>query len=306
MRYRRMIPVAGAALLVLVVTFFFRSADHYEAAVQQIIETPQTYSGEHVERLIALGSDGVPAIGDALSRDQPFPLAFVLALEGIGNERGAAPVLDFVKSLAPFSDVDRSTLTALSIEALGKMEDVGTVDTLLNIATDGANHPRVRLASAASVCRLVGCGEGERSSAEAVILNYDRDRAKYFVDANKGFSEVELFEALIAADTNESMEIVLATAQKGLSTYVVRSTISYLKDKPGESAANALLFVVTDKDRYELPVRLSAAAALARRAASRPTLTKEIAKELMEEAVTDDWPEEIVEQARKLGEATQK
>lgn len=304
MRYRRIILAAGAALLVVVATFLLRSSDQYEAAVQQIVETLQTYGGEHVERLIALGSDGVPAIGDALSRDPPFPLVFVLALEGIGDERGGAAVFEFVMSLAPFSDVDRRTLTALSIEALGKIGDASVARALLDIARDSANHPRVRLASAAAICRLITTGE-ECVSAGAVIFGFYRDHEKYFLDPNAGFIEAHVLDAVMAVDSVKSKEIVLAVAQAGPSSYVLESVVTYLMDKPGDIVTNALLSIVNDKERHPLPTRLEIAFALADRAGPQPILTKKFTEDLMEEATTEGWPGEVVEQARRLEELIQ-
>jgi len=299
MRYRRIILAAGAALLVVVATFLLRSSDQYEAAVQQIVETPQTYGGEHVERLIALGSDGVPAIGDALSRDPPFPLAFVRALEGIGDKRGGAAVFEFVMSLAPFSNVDRSTLTALSIEALGEIGDASVVGALLEIARASANHPRVRLASAAAVCRLIATGE-ECVSAGAVVFDFHRDREKYFLNPNAGFVEGEVLDAVMAVDSVKSKEIVLVLAQAGPSSYVLESVVTYLMDKPGGIVASALLSIVNDKERHSLPTRLDIALAMAERAALQPFLTKEMAEGLMGEATADDWPSEVVNRPRNL------
>ena len=79
------VAAASALIAILAAAWFIARQDRFDKLVNSIISTPQSYDGEHVDKLVALGSEGVPAIGKALTRGEEFPLRFVLALEQIGD-----------------------------------------------------------------------------------------------------------------------------------------------------------------------------------------------------------------------------
>jgi len=111
----------AAGILLLAIGFVagrFAAPDPYDELVERIARTPQTYDGEIIDNLTALGLPAVPAIGRALGRDQPFPMVFVTALERIAEPKGMKPILAFLAKQAPFADQDRSFLTAATILAL--------------------------------------------------------------------------------------------------------------------------------------------------------------------------------------------
>lgn len=53
--------------------------------IMSILETPQTYDGEHIDKLVELGPSAVPAISDRLESGDEFPLRLIYALERIGD-----------------------------------------------------------------------------------------------------------------------------------------------------------------------------------------------------------------------------
>lgn len=68
------------------------SSDPYWAEVRAIVDTPQTYDGEHIDKLINLGPEGIPAIAKALSSGEDFPLRFIYALERIKGKGALRPI----------------------------------------------------------------------------------------------------------------------------------------------------------------------------------------------------------------------
>jgi hypothetical protein len=173
--------------------------DPFIPLVDEILRTPQTYDGEMVDKLAALGSDGVPAIGLALQSEQPFPMVLVSALERIGDEGGTRPIMEFVERQAPHSSVERSTLAAASILALRGIQNAAACEPVVSILRNQAAHPRVRLASASTSARL--CAGALRAEAKAFIASAAKDRSRYLADPNQGFTADELQSALIDADS---------------------------------------------------------------------------------------------------------
>src|SRR5690349_5559191 len=147
--------------------------DPFVPLVEEVVRTPQTYDGEHVDKLVALGADAVPAIGEVLLAGEKFPFVFVSALERIGDERGTDPIVTFVLRQTPYSDVDRSTLTAKSVLALRGVSNADVCEPLASILRDETAHPRVRLASASACARL--CSGDIRGGAQTFILDAYRD-----------------------------------------------------------------------------------------------------------------------------------
>ncbi len=283
---------------VVAAAVYVYGGDEFDREVKQIIRTPQSYDGENVDKLARLGPEAVPAIGDALNRGEPFPLQFIYALERIGDVRGANAVLDFIGGRSPLSDTDESPVTSRAIEAAGRIGDANTASDLLKLMHDTENHPRVRLASAAAVCRLVR-SEMRRDAAQ-LILQFYRDRSHYFADPNAGFTITELFDAIIAADTSESLEIVIETAKSGPSYYTVDPIIEYLATKDGNTVELALMSIAADKDRYELPARVKAATkVLEVNASLRPKL-HELLQSFLDEAKSGGWPLETVEEVQRF------
>ena len=304
MKSFRVIVVCGMVLATVAVFTNLWAADPDVIAVRQIINTPQTYDGEHIDKLVELGPEGVPAIGDALARDEQFPLRFVLALEAIGSDAGSDAILGFVWSRAPFSDNDRSFITARSISALGMIGNEVLVEDLTGILEDRESHPRVRLASAASVCRLLAPGNCER--AEEVIFDFYDDRIGYISNVNSGFTENELFDAVMAADTNRSMEIILEAIDTGVAPHTTVTIVPHLRGRSTEETTIALLAIASDISRQSLPIRLAAALAIAEDEKYRSVLSEDLANGLLDEAYEDGWSEAVIVDAKTLEELLQK
>src|SRR5262245_14146112 len=66
--------ILGVCVLLAFAGYLVAAPEIEASRIQSILETPQTYDGEIRERLVALGSPAVPAIGQALSTGYAFPV----------------------------------------------------------------------------------------------------------------------------------------------------------------------------------------------------------------------------------------
>lgn len=295
---------AAAAVLVIILAALVivgrivTAPDPFIPIVQEIVRTPQTYDGEHIDRLVALGIDGVPAIGSVLLSGEQFPITFVWALERIGDERGMEPIVEFVSKQAPYSDVDRSTLTAASILSLRGVRNTAACKPVMSILRNETAHPRVRLASASTCARL--CSGANRTEAQSFIMSTYENRSRYLAEPNEGLLQEELFSALIDVDTDESLAILLDLLEYGGPLHVMQPVITYLARKDEERVADSLQRVVEDSSKHELPVRLAAARAILDAGKQPRQSLRDGIQELANEAKPDLYGQEIADEAQEL------
>jgi hypothetical protein len=182
------------------------AADPFVSLVEEIARTPQSYDGEMIDKLAALGPAAVPAIGSVLREGPQFPLVFVRALERIGDGRGTQPVLELISAQAPYSSSDRSALTTASILALRSMRNATACAPLVSILRDESAHARVRLASASASASL--CSGDVGAEGRRFIMQTYEDRARY-LDPKEGLSQRDVYLALMDVDNEESRAILL-------------------------------------------------------------------------------------------------
>jgi hypothetical protein len=296
------IVVACSAAVLLVsgvigVAYFSADKEPYLATIEQILETPQTYGTEAFDRLVALGPEAVPAIGQTLSRGVEFPMELVNALGEIGDVRGAEPILAFIEDLAPYGSADESHLTALAIGTLSSIPSSNSCAPLVQIMRSGESHPRVQLASAGTVARVCE-GVDVREAVDLLLRFYD-ERFEYFSDRVDGFVEPELYVALAKADDPRISEILLPVMDSSYSVEVITPIIEFAKRQPGEDFAYALSNLLDDRQVLHLRVRLD----IARHLLARPNEPSELLTARIEELQAEaeaSWPA-LVEEARKLG-----
>ena len=228
--------------------------------IQNILEIPQTYDGETRERLVALGPDAVPAIGQALSTGFAFPLVLVDALKEIGDPRGAAPTLAFLKGRPSYGDADESFLTARVIEALGSMQNPAACAPLAQIFREDSAHPRVRLAAAAAASRL--CKEDISGSAADLILQFYRNRPRE-MRPNPEFTDVELYSALAEVRNEAATAIIVGVMDSSTASYILDPIISATARRGDVELKDALKRVVRNSNpEVPLETRMKAARAL--------------------------------------------
>jgi hypothetical protein len=289
----------GVIVVVLVVVGWIATApDPFVPLVEGVVRTPQTYDGEHIDKLVKLGAEAVPAIGKVLLAGEKFPFVFVSALERIGDERGTEPILEFVSKQTPYSDVDRSTLTAKSILALRGIPNTDACEPVASILRNEAAHPRVRLASASTCARL--CSRDTRAEAQRFILKAYQDRSRYLAYPNEGLLQHELYSALIDVDNAESLAILLNLVEYGGSLHTMQSVIIYLARKDEEQVAETLQRVLNDSAKHELPVRLAAARALLDSGKPPSQSLRDGIDELANEARPDLYGQDIADEAQEL------
>lgn len=244
------VAAASALIAILAAAWFIARQDRFDKLVNSIISTPQSYDGEHVDKLVALGSEGVPAIGKALTRGEEFPLRFVLALEQIGDARGARSIMAFVGGQAPYSDVDRSFVTARTILSLSMLRDTDVCEPLASILEASTAHPRVRL-SAASTCAKICAAEVQSGAREFILTAYE-ERTRYLANPNEGFTQSELYAALIDVDSDESLTILLGVLDYEMPEQIVLPIMAYLSGKRGDTVINGLFGVLDSRDAHSL------------------------------------------------------
>jgi hypothetical protein len=299
---RRMKAAALAVVILLpvlvIVGRIVTARDPFVPLVQEIYRTPQTYGGEVVDKLVALGPDAVPAIGSVLLTGPEFPIVFVRALERIGDQRGTEPIVEFISKRAPYSNVDGSTLTTRSIQALRGIQNTAACKPIVSILRSETAHPRVRLASASTCARL--CSGDVKAEAQSFILSAYDDRARYLAKPNEGFAQSELYSALIDVDNDESLAILLNVLEGGAPPYIAQPIIGYLARKEGENVADSLERVLGDSYNYELTVRLAAARAILDTGKPPSQSLRSRIDELANEASPDVYGQAIVDEAQQL------
>ena len=219
-------------------------------------------------------------------------------IERIGDERGTDPIVTFVSRQAPYSDVDRSTLTARSVLALRGIPNADACRPVASILRNETAHPRVRLASASTCARL--CSGEIRAEAQTFILDAYRDRSRYLADPNRGLLPHELYSALIDVDNDESLAILLDLVEHGGPLHTMEPVMAYLAWKDGEQVAETLQQVLDDPNRHELPIRLVAARAMLDSGRFPPEFLRARIDSLASEATPDTYGQEIAGAAREL------
>ena len=297
-RRTKMAAVAFVLAALLIVGRIVTTPDPFVPVVQEIYRTPQTYGDEAIDKLVALGPDAVPAIGSVLLAGEKFPMTFVRALERIGDERGTEPILEFISRQAPYSDQERSTLTASSILALRGIPNTTACKPVSSILHDKTAHPRVRLAAAATCSRL--CPGDAKAEAQTFILEAYDDRARYMAEPNRVFTPPELYSALMDVDNEKSVAIVLGVLERGAPPHIAQPVIAYLARKDGENVAESLERMLGDSYNYELTIRLAAARAILDSGKPVTRSLRGRIVDLANEATPDAYGQAIVDEAQQL------
>jgi hypothetical protein len=293
----------GAVALVIVLAAFViigrmvTAQDPFVPLVQEVVRTPQTYDGEHIDKLVSLGADAVPAIGAVLLSGESFPIVFVSALERIGDERGTESIVAFVSRQAPYSDDDMSTLTAASILALRGIPNTAACAPVGSILRTETAHPRVRLASASTCAHL--CADDLKAEAQSFILGAYQNRSRFLANPNKGFVQEELYSALTEVDNDESVAILLNVLDAGGPLPTLRPVIAYLSRKESPEVRDGLQRVL-DSANHELPIRLAVAHAILDTGKPPTQSLRSRIDELANEASPEVYGQAITDEALRM------
>ena len=275
------------------------TAPEIEASqMQSILETPQTYDGETRERLVALGPAAVPAIGQTLATGYAFPAVLVDALKELGDPRGAAPTLAFLKGRPPYSDADESFLTARVAEALGSMRNREACAPLAEIVSEGPAHPRVRLAAASAAARL--CEEEISGPAADLLLEFYRNKPRE-MKPNPEYTDAELYTALAEVKNDEATDIIVGVMENSTEGYILEPIIAATARRGDAKLKDALKHVVRKSDpEVPLGTRLKAARALLDLNERPDDSLRDKVSELAAVAEADGYPPQVLAEARKL------
>lgn len=267
------------------------------AEVHSILSAPQSYDGEHIERLASLGPEAISAIGNELMSGYAYPVDLLYAFKEIEDSGAAVPIVDFVLSRKPHDDMGLSFITAEAIRVLAMLRSRASCAPLLGVLQNQSAHPRIRLAtSAALICACEGDVEAE---AEELIARFYGDRDKYLEQPNDGFALSELLSALLLASESNAVSELVVDAIHSLPSH--RMVSEFIESANPETAGYAeALDAVLRGEYVPLENRLAAAEALFTRfGPSVEGLQGEIAA-LRREVEEDGYPLEILERVRML------
>ena len=267
------------------------------AKVNSVLRAPQTYDGEHIERLAALGAEAVPAIGNELTAGYAYPVDLLYALREIENPSAAAPIVHFVLARKPHSDNDVSFITAEAIRVLAKLPSRSSCAPLLEVLRDESAHPRIRLATSAAL--INACDGAVEAEAEDQIQRFYGDRDRYLQQVNDGFGLTELLSTLLLASDSDAVAEVSVNVLTDFPLHgMVSAVIQSIKpETPGYGEA---LDAVLSGQSVPLENRLAAAEALVAHYGPSIDGLQEKIVALKRDAEEDGYPMEILERARML------
>ncbi|MEM1262004.1 MAG: hypothetical protein AAGH76_06390 [Pseudomonadota bacterium] len=284
--------MARHATLLSVVGCFFIAGDltaapNYEQLVREAYKSPQSYDGEAVDRLVALGPDAVPAIGYALGRGVDFPMVLVVALGRIGSEQGMGALLTFLDSRSPF--VESDALTIVSILALKGVNNPGACQPLSVILDDIVVDPHTRLAAARSLSKL--CAS---EHAQDFILNAYDAMIDHQIQRESLYFHEEVLLGLIDVNNTRSQRRLIEVLRHEGSVRIYVPIIEHLATRRGNAVESIFLEVLDKKRMHEYPIRVAAAQGLSEMRMTSALVLESIVVALQQEGERDQWPEFIV------------
>ena len=295
--------IVTSAALICVGTLLLRhfGGYRYDSAVDRILGTPQSYDGEQIDNLVALGPDAVPAMGRSLVRGVEFPYVLVVVLGELGNRRATGPLLEFLNSFAPYSNEDDQWLAMAVIEALGDIGDPRACDALARIYPDDVVVPYVRILAAGSVASI--CTDALQANArDYVMARYHEMRADR--GAFPMYWDDLVYQALIDVNSGEGNAILINDILRVFECgYTAMPVIEHFSQVGGQAAIDGLL-AVADNARCEIHYRIAAAKGLFVLEGEARLELEARAHALLDEAIVGGYPPSFVEDARALVAST--
>jgi len=239
------------------------SAQDIRIEVEGILATPQSHSGEMVDKLAELGKPAVPTLLEKLDTFST-PMVLVQALGRIGDERATLPLLALLNKLDPFApDAGEHHFQRLMvIAALREIGDERAEPLLHLILGDEKASIGTRLAAATALARFGSADAGEEAQSFILTLEKEtRGGAYRHLHTGGAFSAIELDQALAELGTEESQAILVQRLMTSGLANEELAIIHLLARKSSPSVAEAMLEYAERGDR-EPYIRLKAVRAL--------------------------------------------
>ncbi len=243
---------AAAVLICTLAIGSSLSAQDASAKVQQILNTPQRYSGSMIIDLAQLGSPAVPALIDNLYTYR-FPLVILRALQRIKDPSSAAPLLAFINRVS--TDPDRQEQVLMAIALLRDFNYTPAEPTLHLMARDETTSPATRLAAASALAKWGS--PVVKQEAATLIVKAAREQPV----GTQSFRDDVLDEALGAVGSDESRSLLVERLNGAPLVSEQGRIIHLLSQDATPASSSALLSFAERKDRSSR-LRLYAAKAL--------------------------------------------
>lgn len=297
MKTRSVLSTAGGAVVIGLLIWYVGQEPGDRLAldkVRKITSVDQTYGGEHVDRLAELGVEWVPAIASEMLSVEKFHSTYIMALSRIGSTDAVDPLLVLLSKLDAETSGEHRPVIIMIIDALEEISDRRATDILTSVMTAGEAHPAVRLAAARAVARIGD--QSEQEPARAYILDRYGKRHSYYNQHGGGFEEIDMNDALMSVDTDESLGFLVETLTIETPAYVAIPIIRYLSAKNRQDITELLVGITDQADSFEIHVRLVAIESLAKHSAAvDSTDINHRLDDLEAEVIDGQWPSSFID-----------
>lgn len=231
---------AAAMLICVLVTATLLPAQDVSAKVQQILNTPQRYSGSMIIDLAQLGSPAVPALTENLYTYR-FPLVILRALTRINDPSAASPLLVFINRVS--ADPDRHEQVLMAIALLRDFNYTPAEPTLHFMTSDKTTSLATRLAAASALAKWGS--PPVRQEATAIIMQAAREHPV----GTRSMRDDVLDEALGSIGSDESRSVLIERLGKATLSSEQGRIIHLLAHDPAPASASTLLEYAERIDR---------------------------------------------------------
>ena len=215
-------------------------AQDVTARVEQVLSSPQRYSGSMIEDLAQLGKPAIPALVQKLDTYR-FPLVILQALRRIGDASATLPVVAYLNRIS--ADPDRQEERLVAITLLRELGDTRAESTLQLFFTDENSQLATRVAAASALAKWGS--PGAKEEAVALILKVAREHPP----GTRAFRHDILDEALASMDSDPGRSLLIERLDMA-SLASEQGRIIHLLGRDGApAAASALVSFVEDKDK---------------------------------------------------------
>jgi HEAT repeat protein len=228
--------------LILCVLLFAPGLHAQDAAarVEQVLSSPQRYSGSMIDDLAQLGRPAIPALAQQLDTYR-FPLVILQALRRIGDASATLPVAAYLNRIS--ADPDRQEERLVAITLLRELGDTRAESTLQLFFAD-ENAPLATRVAAASALAKWGA-PGAKEEAVALILKVAREHPP----GTRAFRHDVLDEALASIDSDRGRSLLIERLDRASSASEQGRIIHLLGRDQAPAAASALVSFVEDKNK---------------------------------------------------------
>ncbi|MFT4928013.1 MAG: hypothetical protein ACI8WB_004128 [Phenylobacterium sp.] len=239
----------------VMVAYVVPSTPSYEDKINALLTKPQPGNETRVDRLAELGPDAVPAISSRLLQSPKLPAKYIKALEKIGDKRAVMPLLKYLEK-TPLRDEEGyvGTLALITITALRSFHDPRAIPAVLKIFNDPSVDIKMRLVAAGTLAQISDGATLQMARDFIIVQNSNVDL--YYGKPNVGFKQTDIIHALIAADSEASLEILLTDMGYGPNTYNAIPMINYFATKDRQDVFEVLLEAIKHPDLHESHIRL--------------------------------------------------